>query len=274
MAAKFELSVCAIFQDDAPFLSEWIEFHTLQGAQHFYLYNNCSTDNYLEVLHPYIDTKKVTLVEWPYLHNQVGELSWNSIQCAAYIHCLQNFGEQSKWMAFIDTDEFLFCPSGKLLTKFLKRYENFGGVVANWLMFGPSNIYDIPPNKLMIELLTSCAPRNHIENIHVKSIVQPRYTIDCTCPHFFLYVQNKCSVETDFTPIEGSFSSSIKLDQLRINHYWTRTGRYLHEFKIPRRIHTCAETSQDIQNRVDAINIEKDTSILQFVPKLKKKMGF
>ena len=271
---KYTLAICAIFQNDAPFLKEWIEFHKLQGVEHFYLYNNSSVDHYLEVLNPYVKKKEVTLTEWPHLHDHADNNLWNQIQCAAYEHCLKNFGTTTKWIAFIDSDEFLFSPSGEQLNKFLRRYKNYGGVGVNWRMFGTSSVYDIPEKNLMIEHLIRCAPYDHHENRHIKSVVQPKYTIGCTNPHFFLYIAKKFAVETDFTPISGPFSSTIKLNKLRINHYWTRTKRYLCEFKIPRRNHMCGEETQGLLERAELLNQEEDGKILQFVSKLRKKMGF
>ena len=59
------LVVCAIFKQEAHYLKEWIEFHRIQGFSKFFLYNNNSNDNYLEVLQPYIDKGIVDLTEWP-----------------------------------------------------------------------------------------------------------------------------------------------------------------------------------------------------------------
>ena len=66
-----ELAVCAIFREEAPFLDEWIAFHVGVGATHFYLYNNFSTDNYKQVLEPWIARGTVTLIDWP---RPVGQL--------------------------------------------------------------------------------------------------------------------------------------------------------------------------------------------------------
>ena len=62
---KYRLSLCLIFKNEAPFLKEWIDYHTIVGVDHFYLYNNNSDDNYKEVLEPYIRQGIVTLIEWP-----------------------------------------------------------------------------------------------------------------------------------------------------------------------------------------------------------------
>lgn len=273
-AGKYELAVCAIFQDDAPYLREWIEFHKIQGVEHFFLYNNCSADHCSAVLAPYVKSGEATLIYWPHKHGHADGLSWNTIQCGAYMHCLRYFGSQTDWLACIDSDEFLFCPSGERLTSFLQRYTNYGGVTANWRMFGSSEIFDIPPKSLMIELLTRCSPPDYGPNIHVKSIVQPKYTVYCHTPHSFQYAADKFAVEPDYTPISGALSSSIKLDMLRINHYWTRTERYLHEDKIPRRNHMYGEGSEGILKMGRELNLEQDDAILQFVPKLRQNMGF
>ncbi len=54
------------FKNAARFLPEWIEFHQIVGFEHFYLYNNNSTDDYLSALRPYRDEGSVTLYEWPF----------------------------------------------------------------------------------------------------------------------------------------------------------------------------------------------------------------
>ncbi len=50
------------------------------GAKHFYLYNNLSQDNYLEVLQPYIESGDVELIEWPYRCQNL----WQHCQCFFY----------------------------------------------------------------------------------------------------------------------------------------------------------------------------------------------
>ena len=108
-------------------MKEWIEFHKIQGVEHFYLYNNNSTDNYLEVIQPYIDSKCITLVEWPYSYKPGKTAEWHNIQNKAYMHCIENYRKESTWIAVIDLDEFLFCPDGTDLRKFREPYQKFGG---------------------------------------------------------------------------------------------------------------------------------------------------
>ena len=47
--AKYNVSICAIFKNEALYLKEWIEFHRIVGIEHFYMYNNNSEDNFREI---------------------------------------------------------------------------------------------------------------------------------------------------------------------------------------------------------------------------------
>ena len=93
----YNASICAIFKDEAVYLKEWLEFHLMIGIDHFYLYNNFSTDNYMEILKPYIEKNIVTLKEWPV---KAGQLS-------AYDDCYNNYRNESQWICFLDIDEFI-----------------------------------------------------------------------------------------------------------------------------------------------------------------------
>lgn len=143
---KYTVSVCAIFKDEARYLKEWIEFHKLVGVEHFYLYNNFSSDDFLSVLKPYIDSETVTLTDWPIEQGQM----------AAYKDCVQKYQNETQWIGFIDIDEFV-CPNkfdkiGEFLSKFKKRPI----VIIYWRYFGSSGLLNRDKNSLVIESFFSC----------------------------------------------------------------------------------------------------------------------
>src|ERR1700722_20337450 len=117
---KYELSCCAIFRDEAPYLKEWIEFHKLVGVQHFYLYNNRSRDQYRQVLAPYILRGEVELIEWSWEYAIWRQ--WTAIQHIAYNLALKRAYKKTKWLAFLDIDEFLFAVEKDNLRDFLRDY--------------------------------------------------------------------------------------------------------------------------------------------------------
>lgn len=62
--SAYELVMAAMFKDEAPYLREWILYHRMVGVEHFWLYNNDSTDNWSEVLAPFIDEGLVDVIPW------------------------------------------------------------------------------------------------------------------------------------------------------------------------------------------------------------------
>lgn len=271
----YPLSICAIFQNEAPYLKEWIEFHRLQGVEQFYLYNNQSTDDYLSVLKPYRKAGLVTLIDWPYSYVPGDGAAWRAIQMGAYDDCLNNHGADSHWIAFIDIDEFLFCPNGARLTHYLKRYTSYGAVGVNWLIFGTSHVKKIPPNRLLIETLTRCALENHPRNRRYKSIVQPQFTERARSSHAFFFKEGYYAVDTVGRKIDHHTDTLYPLvDRIRINHYWTRDESYFKEHKMKSRQDRYTQEDEIYQRRIASeYNVSEDRAILRFVPELKKKMG-
>ncbi|HEX2582617.1 MAG TPA: glycosyltransferase family 92 protein [Chlamydiales bacterium] len=271
--AQNQLSICAVFKNEAPFLREWIEFHKMQGVEHFFLYNNQSEDAFQEVLHPYLERGEATLIDWDFSYRPVG-IEWVKIQRAAYMDAIEKFKDGSIWMAFLDIDEFLFCPSGESLPSFLSCYEEFGGVCVNWLLFGTSDIQEIAPGSLLIETLTRCSPYNYPLNFRVKSIVRPARVIGCYQAHCFQYSEPFFAVNSARMPMSDRLNGpSICHDQIRINHYWTRTERYFHEQKIQsRKMRRDWDTEDVLRERATEINVSSDFAIQQFIPELKKRL--
>lgn len=268
---RYQLSICAIFQDEAPYLKEWLEFHRLMGVEHFYLYNHRSRDNYKEVLQPYILSGLVELRNKSTAAHTLK--SFNSLQCKCYTECLAESRGMSKWIAFLDIDEFLFPIKEQSLQEVLKEYEEFGGIGVNWLIFGSSHIWKIPTNQLLIESLTHCSKKKFSGNQYVKSIVRPERTSHFTNPHFPVYYKEYIGVNTDKLPLETMWGAYIPSNKLRINHYWTRDGNYFYHQKIKR--HKKWRGNPDdsaTQNFIQSMNEEKDELILRFLPSLKNAM--
>lgn len=130
---KYNVSICAIFKNEAPYLREWIAYNHVIGVEHFYLYNNNSEDNYMEVLQDYIDEGIVTLHQWEKNHAQM--------EC--YMDGIRRYSEETKWLGFLDIDEFIVPKSTNNVYDFLKPFEkNSGAVKIYWKMFGTSGRVD------------------------------------------------------------------------------------------------------------------------------------
>lgn len=274
LTAVYEVAVCAIFQNEAPYLKEWIEFHKLQGVEHFYLYNNNSEDNFLEVLYPYRVSNEVTLVRWPFTYDYADHDKWIDIQSSAYMHCITTYGEETKWVAAIDIDEFLFCPNGESLPNFLESYKEYGGLCVNWLKFGTSGVEDIPPGVCMIELLVHRSENSFSENKWIKSIVQPSRVAGCYCPHFFVYHSPYFAVDENEKKTIF-FNESRPIEKIRINHYWTRTEKYFFANKIDSRLKRRPDFTANLVLEIGKhCNARFDTVILRHLDNLRSAMGY
>jgi hypothetical protein len=158
------LAVCAIFKNEGKHIEEWLDFHLAQGVEHFYLYDNGSTDDGLQRLAPYITRGLVTLIDWP--------IAWaDGAQLRAYDHCVVQVKDRVHWLAFIDIDEFLFARSGDLLPT-LNRYDQYPGVVVHWACYGSLSHYEEQGAGLLNTYLYR-APTRWRENRKYKSIVHP-----------------------------------------------------------------------------------------------------
>lgn len=221
------LAICAVFKDEAAYLREWVEFHQLMGVERFYLYNNNSSDRYLDALQPHIASGAVILHEWPQ----------HPAQLQAYEHCLKTHGAETDWLGFIDVDEFLFSPNAQLLPDVLAEYADHPAVGVNWVMFGSSGHKQKPAggvleNYLRRGELESGVPYTHLrrpdgsyrsENAHIKSIVQPSKVEACTNPHYMQYANGARAVDENGQPIDGPFTAKVSVNKLRINHYWSKS---------------------------------------------------
>jgi hypothetical protein len=255
-----------MFQDEARWLAEWLEYHLLTGVQHFYLYNNLSRDNYQGVLRPYVERGVVELIEWPY----VGGNTYDAAQCAAYCDALSRVRNTVKWLALIDVDEFLVPIRDPDLISVLMPFESdsaIGGVCAAWVCFGTSYVRRIPQDRLMIETLVLSGEgletpgRFPWEQGTFKSIVRADRTNSVESPHVALYNA-------------GHFHVPLFHDLIQINHYWTKDDAFFNEVKVPRN----ARRGVPVETSISwAAEMNKETRmsapILRFGPALRKRMG-
>lgn len=263
MKFKYHLSVCAILKNEGHYLPEWIEYHLLRGVEHFYLYDNNSTDNSNEVLRPYINEGKVELTRWPMHPGQI----------AAYNHCISLRKNESKWIAFIDGDEFIApTQSNHTIPEVLSEFEDYNGLAVNWVIFGSNGKKEKLHNELQIEAFTKRSPIDFAVNRQFKSIVNPRRVVESVNPHYFNFLDQKTVVTENREPIlEDALSDKVSVKKIRIHHYMTRTEEDLYEKLNRGRAPTSERRNIAILLDHD-INQETDTSLEKFSPYVKSRI--
>src|SRR5207248_3225982 len=99
---KYKVSICAMYKNEAQYLSEWIEYHRMIGIEHFYLYNNNSNDHHLSVLEPYLQNNLVTYHNYPMEFTNATPYDHCKDSNYPYNHCIRQYSLESQYLAFID----------------------------------------------------------------------------------------------------------------------------------------------------------------------------
>lgn len=280
---KYNISIATIFRDDAPYLKEWIEYHLLIGVDHFYLYNHLSQDNPEKVLKPYIDSGIVDLIytNEPFWKSKFlkPHKKYNNAQLRAYHDATRRAQFISKWVAYIDTDEFISIADVEPLPEFLKQYEDYGGLIINWRLFGTSNINKIPNNRLLTETLTW---RNNSvrgkDYDHVKTIARPE-RISKFRIHYFSYHHPYVCVKPDHSLLNPNHANLLggPIDKIKLNHYYFRDKQFFEDIKLARLKDRYNENSQKIIENLRDMELDtyevQDFSIYPLLSELKKRMN-
>ena len=198
------LSLCAIMRNEGPYLHEWLLYHRVQGVEHFYLYNNESTDN----------TEAVAR-DFDYVYGGVTlvNISGCPAQFRAYEDCLKTAKGKSRWIGFLDIDEFLVCKYW--IPAMLKYFEAAPALGIHWKLFG-SNGQKVYKNIPVVERFTRCQPD---VNRHIKCIVNPERSFSCHTAHLFTHdalIVDEHNIQLprlDPTPENGT------CDIIQLNHY-------------------------------------------------------
>jgi hypothetical protein len=233
-AYEWEVSACCIFQNEARFLKEWVEYHQLVGIEHFFMYDNQSTDNPRQVLKAYIDEGIVEYIDWDKSYDTPE--GWWHVQRGAYLDAVGRASTKSKWLCVIDTDEFIVPLKDDSIQMFLKDYEEFGGVCINWVFYGTSNIQRIPEGTWMISQLLRRTELKYSGNHTVKSIIRPE-RIDkkrSSFPHICAYKPPYYHVNVNKEQIKKGSSCEPCHDRIRLHHYWCRDVDFMLNDKYPR----------------------------------------
>ena len=266
------LSVVAIFKDEARYVKEWIEYHRLVGVDHFYLYNNGSTDSYLEVLSPYVQEGSVTIIDWKDgdVPADCKDKKYNWVKCTqipAYVDACKKTTQETTWLAMIDIDEFMVPVSSPTMVDLLQKYRDAPGVMLHWLLYGTSHVASLPPNKLLIEVLhmIGCPSLDFNTNI-VKSIVKPELFKD------FKMAPHTCTFQ------DGKEAVLLDRKEAQLNHYMNRTVDYFLNDKLPKKEHmdNVHFSKSEVERMMNFGNDMEDTerAIFKFVPSLRQKMGY
>jgi hypothetical protein len=270
---RYNVTICAIFKNEAPYMEEWLDYHILLGIEHFYLYNNFSDDEYREVLSPYIKQGIVTLIDWPIEHGQK----------SAYRDCYQKYADETNWIGYIDIDEYV-CPKYEsTIGEWLKKYRLYPGVLICWKIFGTSGRLEHDPRRLIIEQYTKSWPYP----VDVgKSFFNTSYNLGYINAHCAYAFVRLFGVKAYIPPVNEykkflwfwrhHYPLFSRESVIQINHYWSKSyknyiekthkGSVLSVDSARDRI----EKAEEIFRYSELMNISADYTIQRFLIFLKR----
>ena len=217
------------------------------------------------MLAPYIEDGTVTVQRWPVFDPQV----------PAYNDCLRWHRHDSRWIAFIDVDEFLFSPTGRPLPEVLADYEDWPGVAVAWVMLGTGGHRTRPPGLVIENYLRRIEQPDPVMNM--KSVVDPTRVAASVSGHHCVYPYMSAVDENRF-PVDGHTLVPPSSERLRLNHYHYKSEEeYVAKFErwwaIGRR--RPIPTAQDLEQlrKKEAEEGVTDDTILMFAPALREALG-
>jgi len=283
MPKKYQLVICAIFKNESKYLQEWIEYHNMVGVQHFYLYDNDSTDDSCDIIQKYVDNGLVTLNKFP------GEKQ----QMPAYNHFISTYKEEADWCAVIDVDEFIIPMDFALIQESMnsilseadKKFqkvdgfdlEKVAGVQLSWVYYGTSFHID-PPDGLVLENYLNRIKFEDNDN-WCKCIYRLDNIDEIINPHFTVPKEGTIFIDEngDYVPICARHFTT-RSNHLRVNHYTTRSLSE-HIYKLTKR--GWADGLQITDEHRDRLFVQGQTQFnavydpitLRYVPALKNRMN-
>lgn len=215
-SCRYGLTCAAIVKNEGPYIREWIAYHKTAGADHVILYDNDSDDGLRDLIDDFVQSGFV----------EYRSLPGRGMQLKAYNDCIRRMRKESKYIAFIDIDEFLVPLAGgnlyEVVDAILTADRNSGGLAVNWRMFGSSG-YDAGPEGLVTERYLYRAEDFGRGNGCVKTIANPRLVRCFRHVHYPSYYPGIYNIDENGRPVFGPYHMDQITEKIQINHYFTKS---------------------------------------------------
>jgi hypothetical protein len=260
-------------EGDAPL--EWVAFHRAVGISSFRIYDNGSAGVSSDVLRRLGRT--VEVIDWSSPDKGA------SPQIAAYNHALRDLRGGTKWLGFIDADEFLVPSKLDTIQECISAVEvlsppDSAAIGANWKTFGSSG-HKIKTPGLVIERFTRCAAGAARPNSCIKTLAKS----DCieSAHIHFCKLQAGIYVNVSGVPItirDNGMSDAVSHEVFSVHHYMVKS-RMEYEIKRTRGNANLPNGHPQKLNRFDEkywtdfdINTVEDRAATRFLERTKAEL--
>jgi glycosyltransferase involved in cell wall biosynthesis len=208
------LSVGAIFRNESHCIQEWIEHYLRQGVEHFYLINDNSTDNSVELLNKYTN---ITL-----FHSNEEHVLGHQLN--AYNKYILPHLKETKWMLICDLDEFVYSQIHKTIPDFLKCVPNLSQVQVTPTIFGSNNLEKQP--KSLIHGFTKRTKMVPSDCGTYKYFVNSDFEFESLNVHH--------ATPKNHEHFKGEYFQLFNIPHLKLNHYICQSKEFWINVKCTR----------------------------------------
>ncbi len=262
---RYDLTIACVFQDEAPYLKEWIEFHRMMGVQRFVLADDRSTDDFRSVLRPYIDAGEVELLSVPCPRRWRGR-AWIRYQSATLRALCDQLRGVSRWLALVDVDEFIVPTEAGTLLELLREHEDLGGLYVRWEPFGTSYVERLAARDLLTDRMRLKWRFTPGHDMLGKSIVKPHRVRRADI--------HRCELLPGHAYADSNPGMQSESPRIKVHHYWSRDERFLLDVKLPRtaRIKGWKLDAERIELCRHLFNDVPDHGMQRFIPELRRRV--
>ena len=204
------LSVIAIFKNETMNLKVWLDHYIWQGVNHFYLIDNGSTDEPMNILQEYIDKGLVSYHYKPEKHRQTEHYR--------EVFDFEDLKNNTYWLIMCDLDEFFYGVDKKLIIK-LYQSQQFNVIYCNWIMFGTML------NKHPDDIRTAITHREPGLHVNTKYIFKPKCIINS-----LKFDQHKITTTLTGNAKRVKYANNL----IRLNHYPIQSLEFFTKVKMTR----------------------------------------
>jgi len=213
---RYYLSIGAIFKNEANSIEEWLKHYIKRGVDHFYLINDHSKDNFLNIIEPYKNF--ITLFDFD---KTTDIYIKGGRQPQAYHKCFSPVLKESKWFLICDLDEYVWCPNAFCLKKEL---ETLGDKYDCVHLVGPnfgSNGHKTQPREIVNSFCRRQILESDVEyNIRAFSDPIVKQMVKSESLEFF-------GIHTHILKEKSKVLNERKISvnecKFRLNHYMTQS---------------------------------------------------
>lgn len=195
---KYYSSVCLLIRDENRYLDEWLLWYEEKGFDHIYIYDNGEKETVSDIITAE-KNEKITIIPWH------GEFA--NVQEDAYNDFMQNHGKETRWVIFLDSDEFVSFPKDSKVNTYLKKNEAYTNIKVSFIEYNANGqeYYSEEPVRERFKTTTDI-----FSYLYFKNFVQP-FRIDKMYKHYPRYSQL------------GNYTLEPGKDDVVIEHYYTKS---------------------------------------------------